>query len=54
MVEKIAQGRVQKVLKEITLINQPFVKDGSKLVADVLKGIDKDLKVTAFKRVSVS
>jgi elongation factor Ts len=54
MVEKIAQGRVQKVLKEITLVNQPFVKDGSKLVADVLKGIDKDLKVTAFKRVSVS
>jgi len=54
MVEKIAQGRVQKVLKEITLVNQPFVKDGSKLVADVLKGVDKDLKVTAFKRVSVA
>jgi elongation factor Ts len=54
MVEKIAQGRVQKVLKEITLVNQPFVKDGSKLVADVLKGVDKDLKVTAFKRVAVA
>lgn len=54
MVEKIAQGRVQKVLKEITLINQPFVKDGSKTVADVLKSVDKDLKVVAFKRVSVA
>jgi elongation factor Ts len=54
MVEKIAQGRVQKVLKEITLINQPFVKDGSKLVSDVLKSVDKDLKVTAFKRVAVA
>lgn len=54
MVEKIAQGRVQKVLKEITLINQPFVKDGSKTVADVLKAVDKDLKVTGFKRVSVA
>jgi elongation factor Ts len=54
MVEKIAQGRVQKVLKEITLLNQPFVKDGSKTVADVLKAVDKDLKVVAFKRVSVA
>jgi elongation factor Ts len=54
MVEKIAQGRVQKMLKEITLVNQAFVKDGSKTVAQVLQGVDKDLKVTAFKRVSVS
>jgi elongation factor Ts len=54
MVEKIAQGRVQKVLKEITLVNQPFVKDGSKLVSEVLKAVDKDLKVVSFKRVSVS
>jgi elongation factor Ts len=54
MVEKIAQGRVQKVLKDITLINQAFVKDGSKTVAQVLQSVDKDLKVTAFKRVSVA
>jgi elongation factor Ts len=54
MVEKIAQGRVQKILKEITLINQPFVKDSSKTVAQVLQAVDKDLKIVAFKRVSVA
>ncbi len=54
IVEKIAQGRVQKVLKDITLLNQPFVKDSSKTVAQVLQSVDKDLKVVAFKRVSVA
>lgn len=54
MVEKIAQGRMQKALKEITLVNQPFVKDNTKTVAEVLKAVHKDLKVTGFIRVAVS
>jgi elongation factor Ts len=54
MIEKIAQGRVQKVLKEITLINQPFVKDNTKVVSEVLKSVNKDLQVTGFVRVAIS
>jgi elongation factor Ts len=54
MIEKIAHGRVQKVLKEITLINQPFVKDNTKLVSEVLKSVNKDLQVTGFVRVAIS
>ncbi len=53
MAEKIAVGKVNKFLKDNTLIHQPFVKDASKTVADYLKSIDADLKVTSFVRVAL-
>lgn len=53
MAEKIAMGKVNKFFKENTLMAQPFVKDGSKSVADFLKGFSADLKVTDFKRVAL-
>jgi elongation factor Ts len=53
MAEKIAVGKVNKFLKDNTLIHQPFVKDNGKSVADYLKSIDADLKVTEFKRVAL-
>lgn len=53
IVDKIAEGTLKKFLKENTLLNQPFVKDNSKTVAQVLKDVDKDLTVTAFKRVAL-
>lgn len=53
MAEKIAIGKVNKFLKDNTLLAQPFVKDNSKSVADYLKSVDADLKVTAFTRVAL-
>src|SRR6185503_3171539 len=53
MAEKIAIGKVNKFFKENTLLAQAFVKDGNKSVADYLKSIDADLKVTEFKRVAL-
>ncbi|MBS1511129.1 MAG: elongation factor Ts [Bacteroidetes bacterium] len=53
MAEKIAIGKVNKFLKENTLVHQAFVKDNGKTVADYLKSIDADLKVTEFKRVAL-
>ena len=53
MAEKIAMGKLNKFFKDNTLLAQPFVKDGNKSVADFLKGIDADLKVTAFKRIAL-
>jgi elongation factor Ts len=52
MVEKIAQGRLNKFFKENTLLAQEFVKDGSKSVADHLKSYHKDLTVTRFVHVA--
>ncbi len=38
MIERIAEGSVQKFLKEVTLLSQPFVKDDKKSVGELLKG----------------
>jgi len=53
MLEKIAMGKLNKFFKENTLLNQSFIKDSKKSIADYLKGIDKDLTVTDFKRVAL-
>lgn len=53
MMAKIAEGKLNAFFKESTLTAQAFVKDGSKSVGDYLKSVDKDLKVTEFKRVAL-
>lgn len=53
MIDKIAAGALTKFFNESTLINQEFVKDNKKKVSDVLREIDKDLRVTAFHRVTL-
>lgn len=50
MIEKIAQGKLNKFYKDNTLLNQEFVKDSSKTVRQMLDHIQKGLSVTAFKR----
>lgn len=49
MLEKIAEGTVQKFLREVTLLGQIFVKaeDGKQTVEQLLKG--KSASVTAFQ-----
>ena len=54
MLDKIAQGRLNKFFKENTLLNQAFIKDGKKSVAQYLQEHCKDLSVTCFKRVGLS
>jgi len=49
MLEKIAEGTVQKFLREVTLLGQIFVKaeDGKQTIEQLLKG--KGASVTAFQ-----
>jgi elongation factor Ts len=54
MAEKIAQGRLNKFYKEVCLLNQEFISDNKLTIKQYLTGIDKELTVTAFKRVSLS
>ncbi len=54
MVEKIAQGKLNKFYKESTLLNQEFIKDNKLTIRQYLQSIDKDLTVAAFKRYSLS
>jgi len=53
MLEKIAQGKLQKFYKDNTLLNQEFVKDSSLTIRQLLEKTAKGLTVKSFKRVSI-
>ena len=52
MLEKIAQGRLNKFYQESTLLEQAFIKDGKITVADYLKA--NKATAVAFKRVTLN
>jgi len=52
IVDKIAEGKVNRFLKDNTLLGQAFVKDGSKTVEVLLKE-NGGAEVKEFKRVSI-
>ena len=54
MVEKIAQGKLNKFYKDSTLLNQEFFIDNKVTVRQFLQGVEKDLTVSALKRYSLS
>ena len=55
MVENIANGRVQKFLKENTLEAQEYqMSDDKQTVGAAIKAADKDAKVVVFKRYSLN
>ena len=54
IIEKIAEGKLNRFYKDNTLLNQSFVKDSSLTVAKYLDGVSKGLTISQFKRVSVA
>ena len=53
ILDRIAEGKVNKYLKDNTLLNQAFVKDNKITVGVYLKNINNSLSVSAFKRVNI-
>lgn len=53
MLDKIAQGALQKWFQESALLEQSFVKDGKISVKQYLDQHDKSLTVTAFERFAL-
>jgi len=53
IIDRIAEGKLQKFFKENTLLNQDFVKDSSMSVAKMLDGVEKGLTIKQFKRVQL-
>ena len=51
MVEKIAEGTVNKYLKEVTLLNQMFVKNDKMTIEQLLKS--KDASIASFSMYTV-
>jgi len=54
MLDKIAQGALNKFYKDSTLLNQDFVKDNKMTIRQYLLGVDKDVKVTGFIRFTLN
>ncbi len=51
LAEKIAMGKLSKFYKDSTLMNQEFIRDTNISVGDYLARIDKELKVSAIRRL---
>jgi len=54
MLDKIAQGALNKFFQDSTLLNQVYVKDGKITIKEFLSQNDKGLTVTAFDRYSLN
>ncbi len=54
MLEKIAQGKLNKFFKESTLMNQEFIKDSKISIRQYLESKDKELKATGFIRYTLN
>lgn len=54
MLDKIAEGKLNRFYKDNTLNNQSFVKNNTMTVAAYLESVSKGLKVEKFKRISVA
>ncbi len=55
--EKIAEGRLEKFFKEVVLLEQPYIKDDSKTVEDLIKEyiakIGENIRIGRFCRYEV-
>jgi elongation factor Ts len=57
IVEKIVAGKLEKYFQDVTLVDQPFIKDDKKRIKDLLAEASKqaktDVKVVQFARFKV-
>ncbi len=54
MLDRIAQGSLNKFFQESTLLNQTYVKDGKISIKEFLNQNDKGLTVTSFDRYTLN
>ncbi|MDO4770329.1 translation elongation factor Ts [Porphyromonas sp.] len=54
LIDRIAEGALQKYFKENTLLMQESIKNPKETVEQVLKGASKTLTVAEFKRVNLN
>jgi len=53
IVEKMVQGRIDKYYKEVTLLDQPWVRDDSKSIADLVKAAGAGVSIRRFARFQI-
>jgi elongation factor Ts len=50
IIQKMVEGRIDKFYKEITLLDQPWVRDDSKTIRDLVKGLGANVSIRRFAR----
>jgi elongation factor Ts len=53
LLDRIAEGKLNKFFQENTLLAQKFVKDNSMTIEQYLNGVHNGLTVTEFKRIAI-
>ena len=53
IVQKMVEGRIDKFYKEITLLDQPWVRDDSKTIRDLLKAAGAGVSIRRFARFQI-
>lgn len=53
MLDKIAEGALNKFYKEFTLLKQEYIKDTKKTIEQVIKETDKEVSVLGFKKAEL-
>jgi translation elongation factor Ts len=54
MIQNIAKGRLGKFFKEVCLLEQEYIWDKTKTIAQFLNEVEKGLTVTGFQRYTLS
>ena len=53
LLDKIAQGKLNKFYTERTLMNQSFIKDDKKTIRQFINDVSEDIEITLFKRIQI-
>ena len=53
MLDKIAEGRLNKFFKENTLLEQEYIKDNKLSISKYLTSVSPTLKAESFRRVGL-
>jgi len=53
IVDKMVQGRIDKFYKEVTLLDQPWVRDDSKAIRDLVKAAGAGVSIRRFARFQI-
>ena len=53
IIEKMVGGRIDKYFKEVTLLDQPWVRDDSKTISDLVKQAGAGVSIRRFARFQI-
>ncbi|MEP6732869.1 MAG: elongation factor Ts, partial [bacterium] len=53
IIQKMVDGRIDKFYKEVTVLDQPWVRDDSKTIRDLVKAAGATASIRRFARFQI-